>query len=278
MESGSKNPFRKWKALDRQGDSDAALLPIQTNQARSSNVRMPNSDARARFATASSFQRCHGRKNIIPQVALFDLLKKFDEHHNEIILFAYGSVGGFPTMTGGSKMTNLLLYNLERNHKSWQITQVYGFYNDCLRKYGNALPLETDVSLLLSNTNSLLQVGVFDCLANLLHDDSVVNGVQPKLKLATSVNPKLLGGMLTLLNVAYPKECGMLLLPLPTVAELNAYVLNSGPQGELTILKLQMDSAPPHSRNGLKSFSMYRVQTSDSDSSESAVFVAFDVK
>ncbi|KAL0740528.1 hypothetical protein Bca4012_082041 [Brassica carinata] len=37
MESGYKKSVRKWKALDRQGDSDAALLPIQTNQARSSN-------------------------------------------------------------------------------------------------------------------------------------------------------------------------------------------------------------------------------------------------
>ncbi|ESQ34089.1 hypothetical protein EUTSA_v10008228mg [Eutrema salsugineum] len=32
MEPGSKNCIRKWKALDRQGDSDAALLPIQANQ------------------------------------------------------------------------------------------------------------------------------------------------------------------------------------------------------------------------------------------------------
>ncbi|KAF8084085.1 hypothetical protein N665_0734s0012 [Sinapis alba] len=33
MEHGSKNCVRKWKALDRQGDSDAVLLlPIQTNQ------------------------------------------------------------------------------------------------------------------------------------------------------------------------------------------------------------------------------------------------------
>ncbi|KAL0696479.1 hypothetical protein Bca4012_063659 [Brassica carinata] len=35
--SDSKKSVRKWKALDRLGDSDAALLPIQTNQARSSN-------------------------------------------------------------------------------------------------------------------------------------------------------------------------------------------------------------------------------------------------
>ncbi|XP_010478118.1 PREDICTED: uncharacterized protein LOC104757101 [Camelina sativa] len=32
MEPGSKHCIRKWKALDRQGDSDAALLPIQANQ------------------------------------------------------------------------------------------------------------------------------------------------------------------------------------------------------------------------------------------------------
>ncbi|CAH2034086.1 unnamed protein product [Thlaspi arvense] len=33
MEPGSQNCIRKWKALDRQGDSDAALLlPIQANQ------------------------------------------------------------------------------------------------------------------------------------------------------------------------------------------------------------------------------------------------------
>lgn len=34
MEPGSKHCIRKWKALDRQGDSDAALLPIQANQVR----------------------------------------------------------------------------------------------------------------------------------------------------------------------------------------------------------------------------------------------------
>ncbi|CAA7042234.1 unnamed protein product [Microthlaspi erraticum] len=32
MEPGSKNCIRKWKALDRQGDSDAMLLPVQANQ------------------------------------------------------------------------------------------------------------------------------------------------------------------------------------------------------------------------------------------------------
>ncbi|XP_019099234.1 PREDICTED: uncharacterized protein LOC104776820 isoform X1 [Camelina sativa] len=32
MEPGSKHCIRKWKDLDRQGDSDAALLPIQANQ------------------------------------------------------------------------------------------------------------------------------------------------------------------------------------------------------------------------------------------------------
>ncbi|KFK44654.1 hypothetical protein AALP_AA1G286600 [Arabis alpina] len=32
MEPGSKNCVRKWKAGDRQGDADAALLPIQANQ------------------------------------------------------------------------------------------------------------------------------------------------------------------------------------------------------------------------------------------------------
>ncbi|KAJ0253026.1 hypothetical protein HA466_0121270 [Hirschfeldia incana] len=37
MELGSEKSVRKWKALDHQGDSDAALLPIHTNQARSSN-------------------------------------------------------------------------------------------------------------------------------------------------------------------------------------------------------------------------------------------------
>ncbi|KAH0916009.1 hypothetical protein HID58_030455, partial [Brassica napus] len=38
MEPGSKNCVRKWKALDRQGDSDAVLLlPIQANQVRSPN-------------------------------------------------------------------------------------------------------------------------------------------------------------------------------------------------------------------------------------------------
>ncbi|KAF3542205.1 hypothetical protein DY000_02008755, partial [Brassica cretica] len=38
MEAGSKNCVRKWKALDRQGDSDAVLLlPIQANQVRSPN-------------------------------------------------------------------------------------------------------------------------------------------------------------------------------------------------------------------------------------------------
>ncbi|KAL1209422.1 hypothetical protein V5N11_020744 [Cardamine amara subsp. amara] len=32
MDPGSNHCIRKWKALDRQGDSDAALLPIQANQ------------------------------------------------------------------------------------------------------------------------------------------------------------------------------------------------------------------------------------------------------
>lgn len=39
MEPGSQNCIRKWKAADRQGDSDAALLPIQANQVRSPTAR-----------------------------------------------------------------------------------------------------------------------------------------------------------------------------------------------------------------------------------------------
>ncbi|KAL0750972.1 hypothetical protein Bca101_032975 [Brassica carinata] len=40
---------------------------------------------------------------------------------NKIILFPYGSVRGFPTMSGGSKTTDL-----------------FGFYDEYLRKYVNA--------------------------------------------------------------------------------------------------------------------------------------------
>lgn len=45
MDPGSKQCVRKWKALDRQGDSDAALLPIQTNQ-----VRLIDRSPTARFS------------------------------------------------------------------------------------------------------------------------------------------------------------------------------------------------------------------------------------
>ncbi|KAG2272046.1 hypothetical protein Bca52824_066601 [Brassica carinata] len=39
MESDSKNSVRKWKAVDHHRGSNDLLLPIQTNQSRSSNVR-----------------------------------------------------------------------------------------------------------------------------------------------------------------------------------------------------------------------------------------------
>lgn len=52
-------------------------------------------------------------------------------------------------------------------------------------------------------SGSTVCVSVFDCLANLLHDNLVVNGVQPKLKLATSINPKLVGGMVRSNNYVY---------------------------------------------------------------------------
>ncbi|CAF2130000.1 unnamed protein product [Brassica napus] len=55
--------------------------------------------------------------------AIINLQAPSNEQHNlnEIILFSYGSLRGFPTMSGGSKTTDL-----------------FGFYDECLRKYGNA--------------------------------------------------------------------------------------------------------------------------------------------
>lgn len=63
-----------WKALDRQGDSDAALLLIQTNQAISSNVRTLRTLTISVQNTCFDLWRCAGIDN---SVILFSIIYKW---------------------------------------------------------------------------------------------------------------------------------------------------------------------------------------------------------